>query len=63
MIGLGSDRNICSSNEKAFKLETAGNVNHLCKLNGFRRFSYPKEAGLALGGPGFSPFVMLEVSF
>ena len=26
------------------------------------RFSYPKEAGLALGGKTFSPFVMLEVS-
>ena len=49
--------------KKAFQLETAKNLNHDCKLNGFRRFSYPKEAGLALGGPGFSPFVMLEVSF
>ena len=49
--------------KKAFQLETAKNLNHDCKLNGFRRFSYPKEAGLALGGPGFSPFVMLEVFF
>lgn len=26
-------------------------------------FSYPAEAGLAIGGPGFSEFVMLEVHY
>ena len=26
-------------------------------------FSYPPEAGLAFGGPGFNPHVMLEVHY